>query len=254
MSLRRSTYAEGSLYLDGESEMATAKSTKTGTTKRAADVVEKVYKQVKEMAVEYRFRPGERVNEVELAQRFNVSRTPVRQALSRLVHEEFVTFVPNRGFFAREITPEDVRQIYEYRAIIEVGGFNLACERATPEQIAALERDWMERSGEGQSSDIMGEADESFHMDIAQMANNPYITNALRDVNAKLRFFRQIDLENPARCKNTYNEHAAVIAGLRNADPAGAEILRRHIVMSSEHAIEVTKEGLARIFFETSRK
>lgn len=232
--------------------MATAKAanpTKAGTPKRAADVVEKVYRQVKEMAVEYRFRPGERVNEVELAQKFNVSRTPVRQALSRLVHEEFVTFVPNRGFYAREITPEDVRQIYEYRALIECGAYRLACQRATPEQIAEAERLWTEQTSTTQNSEQLGEADEAFHIAITEMAGNPHITTALRDVNAKLRFFRRIDLENPTRCNKTYDEHAAVLECLKRGDPEGAEILRTHIVMSSEHAVEVTKEGLARIFF-----
>lgn len=226
---------------------------KQGTTKRAADVVDKVYRQVKEMAVEYRFRPGERVNEVELAQRFNVSRTPIRQALNRLVHEEYVNFVPNRGFYAREITPEDVRQVYEYRALIETGAYQLACERATLEGIDAVARAWAEVTASEQPSDRLAQADEAFHLSIVELADNPHITNALRDVNAKLRFFRRIDLENMLRSEKTYDEHSAVIDCLRRRDPKGAEILRTHIVMSSAHAIEVTKEGLARIFFETSR-
>lgn len=230
--------------------MATAK---PGTTKRAADVVEKVYRQVREMAVEYHFRPGQRVNEVELAQRFNVSRTPVRQALSRLVQEEFVTFVPNRGFYARDISPEDVRQIYEYRALIECGAYRLACQRATIEQIEEVERVWTEQISANQTSVILGEADETFHMAIPEMAGNPYITTALHDVNAKLRFFRRIDLENPKRCNKTYDEHAAILDCLKRADPEGMEILRSHIIMSADHAVEVTKEGLARIFFEHTK-
>jgi DNA-binding GntR family transcriptional regulator len=233
--------------------MATQKAPRTAkaaATKRPADVVDRVYRQVKEMAIEYRFRPGERVNEVELAQRFSVSRTPVRQALSRLVHEEFVTFVPNRGFYAREIRPEDVRQIYEHRALIECGAYRLACQRGTPEQIDRAERAWTAQAGADRDFEKLAEADEAFHMAIAEMAENPHITAALRDVNGKLRFFRRIDLENPARWNNTYDEHAAVLECLRRKDPAGADILRTHIVMSSAHAVEVTKEGLARIFFE----
>ncbi|MCB1352200.1 MAG: GntR family transcriptional regulator [Rhodobacteraceae bacterium] len=66
-------------------------------------MVETVYRQVKEKAVGYRFRRGERMNEVEAAQMLSVSRTPVRQALNRLVHEGFMTFVPNRSFYAWEI-------------------------------------------------------------------------------------------------------------------------------------------------------
>jgi len=236
--------------------MATTESARQGkaaATKRAADVVEKVYRRVKEMAVAYRFRPGARVNEVELAQRFDVSRTPVRQALSRLAHEQFVTFVPNRGFFAREIAPDDVRQIYEYRALIEAGAFRLACELATAADIDAAARNWAASTDGIGDWRALAQADEAFHVGIAAMAGNPYIVKALEEVNAKLRFFRQIDLEDKSRRDNTYKEHDAILHCLRRGDSSGAEILRDHIVMSSDRAVEVTKEGLARIFFETVR-
>lgn len=222
---------------------------KPAVPKRTADVVEKVYRQVKDMAVEYRFRPGERVNEVELAQRLSVSRTPVRQALSRLVLEGFVTFVPNRGFFSREIAPADIEQIYEFRALVECGAYRLACERASDSDISAIRADWEAQSGGQSDWEKIGQADETFHIAIAQLAGNPYIVSTLADLNAKLRFFRKIDLENTTRREKTYFEHAAILDCLSRRDPAGAEVLRNHIVFSSAHAIEVTKEGLARIFF-----
>ena len=222
---------------------------KSAPAKRAADVVEKVYGQVKEMAVDYRFRPGERINEVELAQRLKVSRTPVRQALSRLVMEGFVTFVPNRGFFCREIDPADIGQIYEFRALVECGAFLIACERAADEDIAAIRAAWDLMSHQGDDWEKIGIADEEFHISIARLAGNPHVVATLTDLNAKLRFFRKIDLENPARRENTYLEHAAILDCLARRDPAGANVLKRHIVFSSAHAIEVTKEGLARIFF-----
>ncbi len=205
--------------------------------KRPADVVEKVYRQVRDMAIEYRFRPGERVNEVELAQRLKV-------------HEEFVTFVPNRGFYAREIAPADIRQIYEFRALVECGAFRLACERGSDEDIARIQAEWEARSRAGSDWEQLGAADEAFHLAIAALAGNPHILNTLNDLNAKLRFFRRIDLENGSRRKNTYQEHAAVIDHLKRRDMGGVEILKNHIVMSSDHAVTVTKEGLARIFFD----
>jgi DNA-binding GntR family transcriptional regulator len=60
--------------------------------------VEKVYEKVKGLAIDYHFRPGERVNEVELAAQLGVSRTPVREALNRLAKDGFMNVVPNRGF------------------------------------------------------------------------------------------------------------------------------------------------------------
>lgn len=232
--------------------MARAVSEKAPPTKRAADVVDRVYRQVREMAIDYRFRPGERVNEVELAGRFNVSRTPVRQALNRLAQEDFVSFVPNRGFYARQIDPDDVKRIYEFRGLVECGAFGLACERATEAEIDAIEAAWAEQTRDNADWERIREADEAFHIGIARTARNPYVLGALDDINAKLRFFRKIDLENAVRRGDTYFEHAAVLDCLRRRDPSGATILRKHIVMSSEHAVEVTKEGLARIFFDTT--
>ncbi|MEP9348258.1 GntR family transcriptional regulator [Xanthobacter sp. KR7-225] len=232
--------------------MTTTEKSTAPKTKRAADVVEKVYRQVRDMAIDYRFRPGERINEVELAQRFDVSRTPVRQALNRLEQEEFVTFVPNRGFFAREITPQDIRQIYEFRALVECGAFRLACERATDDAIRRIQRAWKEQTTRCHDWKMISEADENFHVAIADLAGNPHIVKSLKDLNAKIRFFRRIDLEDAKRRENTYLEHATILDRLRKRAVDGEETLRKHIVMSSAHAVEVTKEGLARIFFDTA--
>lgn len=227
----------------------TAKGT-TKAAKRPADVVDRVYNQIRELAINYRFRPGERVNEVELAQRFNVSRTPVRQALSRLAHEEFVSLVPNRGFYAREIAPSDVKQIYEFRAMLECSAFVLACERAREEDVLRIEQAWKAESLDVTDWDRISIADEAMHVALAELSENPYVLSTLKDINAKLRFFRKIDIENPARRENTFVEHAAVLDCLRRRDTSGVNILRKHIVLSSAHAVEVTKEGLARIFFD----
>ena len=76
-------------------EKRDAKSSKT----RPADTGLRVYEILRQQAIEYGFRPGERVNEVKLATELNVSRTPVRAALNRLVSEGLLTMVPNKGFY-----------------------------------------------------------------------------------------------------------------------------------------------------------
>ncbi len=219
---------------------------------RAADSVEKVYEAVKELAVDYRFKPGERINEVELAARLGVSRTPVREALNRLARDGFMSFVPNRGFYARDITPEGVQELYELRAAIERAAFRLACQRGTDEEIAATIAIWETGSDQRPVTDWakVAEADEAFHVGIVGLAKNERMLEALRSVNSLIRFFRRIDLESNRRRGNTYDEHSAIIACLRNRDgEAGGELIERHITLSSAHAVDVTKEGLARIFF-----
>lgn len=222
---------------------------------RPVDVVDRVYEAIKELAVDYRFKPGERVNEVELAARLGCSRTPVRESLNRLTRDGFMTFVPNRGFYARELAPESVRALYELRASIERGAFRWACQRASDKDIAAAASVWTDNAGrldEGSPVDWteVAKADEAFHLAIVRLSQNPEMIRAISEINARIRFFRVIDLESKRRRGSTYDEHAAIIDALtRRDEEVGGALIEKHIIMSSAHAVDVTKEGLARIFF-----
>jgi DNA-binding GntR family transcriptional regulator len=230
---------------------SSAHKTEAARVPRAADSVDRVYSAVKALAVEYRFRPGEKVNEVDLARSLSVSRTPVREALNRLVRDGFISFVPNRGFYARDMDPADVAHLYELRAVIEHAAFILACERATDAEIRAAAKLWDDKKElfrEQRWNDV-AEADEAFHMAIAAFSKNPQLVATLEGVNARILFFRRIDIQTPHRRSSTYDEHAQIIRALRKRDMEGAELLKRLITLSSARAMEVTKEGLARIFF-----
>lgn len=222
---------------------------------RSADSVEKVYEKVKGLAIDYHFRPGERVNEVELAAQLGVSRTPVREALNRLAKDGFMNFVPNRGFYSRDLTPEGVRELYEVRMVIEQSTFRFACLRATDEEIAATTAIWKEVSQHRpaqteQDWAKIAEIDERFHMEIARISHNSRLHEMLDSLNSLSRFFRRIDLETPVRRNNAYDEHVEIIAALRQRDiEKGVVLIEQHISLSAEHAVEVTKEGLARIYF-----
>lgn len=222
---------------------------------RSADSVEKVYEKVKGLAIDYHFRPGERVNEVELATKLGVSRTPVREALNRLAKDGFMNFVPNRGFYSRDLTPEGVRELYEVRMVIEQSTFRFACLRATDEEIAATTAIWEEVSQHRpaqteQEWAKIAEIDERFHMEIARISHNSRLYEMLDSLNSLSRFFRRIDLETPVRRNNAYDEHVEIIAALRQRNiEKGVVLIEQHISLSAEHAVEVTKEGLARIYF-----
>ncbi|MGA0563477.1 GntR family transcriptional regulator [Ancylobacter sp. VNQ12] len=223
-----------------------------GRRGRAADSVERIYATLKELAAEYAFRPGEKINEAELASRLSVSRTPVRAALNRLERDGFVVTVPNKGFYAREISPDGVRELYELRAAIERAAFALACRRAGDGEIEATIATWERHNdlaGEGSWTRI-ALADEAFHMALTRLSGNGQMALALESVSSRLRFFRRIALEVLTQRAQSYQEHAAIIDALRRRDAAGgAELVERHITLSSEHAVEVATRGLARIFF-----
>jgi len=128
-------------------------------------IVDRVYEQLKAMAVSYEFKPGERLNEGELAKRLGVSRTPLREALNRLNTEGFLRFTPGKGFFCRELDAHEIFDLYELRKSIEVASVRLAVKRAKDEDIDALLK-FLEATGPdpGERSSVeLVELDETFH-------------------------------------------------------------------------------------------
>jgi DNA-binding GntR family transcriptional regulator len=223
-----------------------------GRRARAADSVERIYAIIKEYAIDFRFRPGEKINEVELAAQLEVSRTPVRAALNRLERDGFVVSVPNKGFYARDLTPEAVRDLYELRAAVERAAFVLACERASDTDIEMTIAAWEKHNSlkeEGSWAKI-ALADEAFHMALTRLSKNEQMASALEGLASRIRFFRRINLEILPQRAESYREHAAIIEALRHRDAAkGAALLEKHITLSSAHAVEVATRGLALIFF-----
>src|ERR1700744_233317 len=104
----------------------------------AQSAVDRVYVELRRMAMDFRFLPGERLNEAVLAKDLGVSRTPLREALNRLSAEGFLTFSANNGFFRKTIDVKEIFDLYELRMVLEQAAVRLAVERATEEQLAEL--------------------------------------------------------------------------------------------------------------------
>jgi DNA-binding GntR family transcriptional regulator len=222
---------------------------------RPADSVERAYDAVKSMAIDYKLKPGEPVREHELARALKVSRTPIREALNRLVMEGLLTFVPNRGFFCRQISHEEVRALYETRVILELGAMRLGLQRSTKQEIDDACDVWDTAAARSKSLSAaqLAEADEAFHRAIANLAKNPEIVKALEHINTRVRFFRKIANENPVNRKACFQEHATLIDAIRRRDvETAAKHLQAHLAMSSEAAAEITKEGLAKIYLNAA--
>ena len=186
------------------------------------------------MAVRFDFKPGERINEVELARRLNVSRTPLREVLNQLMVEGFLTRAVNRGFIARLLDAKQIHSLYEYRAVLESGIVRAACERASDAELAEL-RAFVERSRdvpEDSEATRLLELDEAFHLMLARYSRNEEFVRALESVNARIHFVRWIDMQQGRRA-HTQAEHMRIVQALERRDiealPAmmGAHIGRR---------------------------
>lgn len=97
------------------------------------------YDQIRQAIIEGRYRPGQRLIEQRIGEEFALSRTPVREALRRLEAEGLVNSIPNRGAVVRDLSLEDVADLYGLRARMEAYGAELAASRIQPEEIEQLD-------------------------------------------------------------------------------------------------------------------
>jgi len=212
--------------------------------------VERAYQALRSRAIEFEFRPGEVINVLALSKQLNLSRTPVKEALNRLVTEGLFAATPE-GFVARSPDVDEIIDLYEMRAILERAGFRLACERADEGRIEAL-ADWWATVNRGYEALTISETtrvDEAFHERFVGLGGNAELVKQLAQICARIRFFRTIDLDSQSYRGPYYEDHVAIIEALRRRDvAAGQDIISRHIAISRERAVEVIKEALARIF------
>ncbi|MEX0343786.1 MAG: GntR family transcriptional regulator [Rhizobiaceae bacterium] len=216
--------------------------------------VDKIYDQVRAMATNFEFKPGERINEGDLANDLGTSRTPLREALNRLVAEGFLTFQNGRGFFCRSLDPAQILALYEARQAIECEALRLAVERASDEEIesvlAFLKKTEPAYSSSSTPRELV-ELDEAFHLRIVKMSGNRELEQLLANVSAKIRYVRWIDMGE--RRGITPAAHVRITEALkaRDAEKAVAE-LRDHIGKRSEEATEAVRIAYSQLYVPTA--
>lgn len=230
--------------------------TGTGLADKAPQhLSQRAYARLREMAINYRFRPGERLNEGALARELAVSRTPLREAMHRLVSEGLLDLVSGRGFYARALDVKEVFDLYEARLALETSIVGLACERASPAWLAETGRylDRSVRAHESEPLERLLELDEGFHERLAESTGNRELLRALRSINARIHFFRWIDMQ--GRRDNTQAEHRALVAAIGAGDAARAvEITRTHITRRLDQIVDGIREGYAQLYMGTGPK
>jgi DNA-binding GntR family transcriptional regulator len=230
---------------------ATAKG-QAGLKEPAESIVERVYEKLKALSISFELLPGDRINEIELSERLGVSRTPLREALNRLTSEGFLTMTPGKGFFRRPLDAKEIFDLYELRQRIETAAAPLAIARATEEAIAEI-RAFLDVSRADIPTRTITELvalDESFHERLMALSDNGEMLRILRNLNARIRFVRWIDMENGRRHR-TQSEHLAIIDAVAARDCESAvALLNGHIERRLDQIVAVIREGYSRIYVD----
>src|SRR5438132_1826929 len=209
-------------------------------------VVDYAYEQIWKHVILIGGAEEQRLSDVTLAEQLGMSRTPVRQALERLVQEGLVRSDPRRGFWTRTFTAQDIHEIYDLRCALEVLAVRLAAPRLSQEDLKAHLDALYAVLAELDSHSVLRflQVDIRFHMLITRASGNGRLIHSLAMLRSQLSMFQMQDTFYPKRMEIALNDHEQVLLALLagNVDEA-ADCLARHI----RHA----KEGvLADIFLE----
>lgn len=165
-------------------------------------------------------RPGDRVVQEDLAERLGLSVAPVREALRVLEQEGQLTYVPRRGYFVTELDPEDLREIYALRELLEARAARLALPRLDPEGLARIEGAAAECAAAARGGDVAEElaANRRFHFEILEPCGQPHLMRLIRLLWDSTEAYRAIYYNSPAERDAAVTAHARILTALRTGD------------------------------------
>nr|WP_321456798.1 GntR family transcriptional regulator [uncultured Cohaesibacter sp.] len=214
-----------------------------------------VFSAVREMAIEFRFMPGAKINETDLASELGVSRTPVREALNRLVTEELIDFKKNYGFFCRSLDLRDVLHLAEAYKTFHLSILPLVFERAAREEVEGLLNSCLKISEHGNEMPPceMARADEAFLHDLTMLTKNPVMAQINNNISARIRFLRKVMLEG-LDCKKAYfrKQQAILEAILAMHQEETMQIFSEYLTIDTSEAEKALMRGLGRIYLNVS--
>ncbi|MEP3346667.1 MAG: GntR family transcriptional regulator [Litoreibacter sp.] len=203
------------------------------TQKRANQISDAL----EELVFQGEYKDGERLDEIKLAAYFDVSRTPIREALQRLVMSGMAEQIPRRGVFVRQPGPVELLEMFETMAELEAACGRFAAARMSDEALdrmaAANER--CKAAVERKDAAEYYLENEAFHREIYEGATNSFLQNEALKLQNRLKPFRRVQLRFRGRMTQSLAEHEAIMDALRNGDgELASSALRSHVTVQGE--------------------
>lgn len=170
--------------------------------------------------------PGTRLREDEIATTLGVSRTPVREAFTRLQARSLVSVTPI-GLTVVELDRRQVQDLYTMRAIVEGAAAGLAAENASPSDVVTIQLASESFDRNSNSADEFAQANQLFHESIYQAARNDYLMRMVEDLNDSLALLPRTTFMLPGRSEGAKREHAEISAAIAARDSQAAEAAAR---------------------------
>lgn len=181
-----------------------------------------------------RLRPGSRLDEESLAQRFNISRTPIREAILQLVHAGLVDKQPRHGAVVAPLKLHRMVQMFEVMSEIEGLCARFAARRMSEDEKRALRRLQNASDALVEARDLDGyyAVNREIHEAIQAGSHNEPLQEIARGLTARLGPYRRYQLNHPSRIRDSFAEHGAVVEAILSGDPDAAyAAMRRHVTI-----------------------
>ena len=198
---------------------------------------EKLREAIEEEIATGKLLPGSRLDEVELATRFKVSRTPIREAINLLLGEGLIETRPPRGTVVAEISPQRLLEMFEVMAELEAMCARLAARRMSDDELVSLEAAHEACRGAAQANDADAYfyANERFHYAIYAGSHNRFLFDQAVALQRRLRPYRRLQLRVRNRVRRSFEEHQGIVDALRDGHVERAVTsVREHVVVQGE--------------------
>lgn len=191
-----------------------------------------VFNTLRQAILKGELKPGERLMEIQLADRLGVSRTPIREAIRKLELEGLVVMIPRKGAEVAKITEKDLKNVLEVRCALEELAVELACEKIDTAQIDELKscmKEFKELLGKNDVT-ALAEKDEHFHDIIFEATNNDRLVQILNNLREQMYRYRVEYLKDSNAHGMLITEHEAIIKYLEDRNVAEVKkVINAHI-------------------------
>lgn len=203
---------------------------------------EKILETIRDAISSGSMKPGEKVAEPELAERFGISRTPIREAFRQLESEGYLTVIPRKGAVVVSFSSKEIEEFYAIKSILEGYAANRACHNLTAKEIDKLAaiNDKLDHLAEEGDIKNFFKVHNDFHELFRKAADNSKLDEMICGLVSKFQRLRYASLSKPGRMKISVQEHYKIIEAFRARDAALAEQLVRK---NAEFGGRVLMEG-----------
>jgi DNA-binding GntR family transcriptional regulator len=191
---------------------------------------EKILETIRDAILKGSLKPGERVSEPDLAERFGISRTPIREAFRQLESEGYLEVVPRKGAVVASLSARDIEEFYAIKIILEGFAARMAADKLTAKEIERLEsiNERLHKIAKEGDVKTFFRVHNEFHEVFIKAAGNDKLSEMINQLVMKFKRLRLVSLSQPGRMIVSIEDHHDMIQAFKDHDGSRADSLVRH--------------------------